>query len=216
MPNSDETIQQELKAKRVFMLDQLVSTLGCSIPTARLKLKRWGAYTSYNQNGRYYTLPSVPRFDHNGLWCFEYVCFSKNGNLRYTLVYLIEKAAAGLTGKEIGDLVRLPPRSFLHHFRDVPGIKREKIGGVYVYFADNPDRYQVQLALRLQQVADVQESMRDGDAVLVLSALIRHHKITLEEIMALPEIKSAGLSTHAVRGFMIREGLQKKTPASKR
>jgi len=219
MRNTDkariEALQQDLKAKTVFMLDQLVSELTCSIPTARLTMKRWGAYTSYNRNGRYYTLPAVPRFDRNGLWCFENICFSKNGNLKHTLVYLIEKAAAGLTGNQIGELVRLQPRSFLHHFKDVPGIKREKIGGVYIYFTDNPDRYQVQLALRLHQVSDAQESLRDVDVVLVLSALIRHHKITLEEIMALPEIRAAGLSVHAVRGFLIREGLQKKMPVSR-
>ncbi len=219
MSGSDESkieaLQRELKRKKVFMLGRLVSQLKCSIPTARLKLKHWGAYTSYNQNGRYYTLPAVPRFDRNGLWCFEGICFSKHGNLKNTLIYLIEQASAGLTGKQIGDLVGLPPRSFLHHFRDVPGIKREKVGGVYVYFADDPDRYRIQLALRLREVADAQESLRDFEMVLVLSALIRHHSITLEEIMALPEIKSAGVSIHAVRGFLIREGLQKKMPGSK-
>ena len=219
MPGFDESIisalQRDLKRKKVFMLDQLVSQLKCSVPTARMKLKRWGAYTSYNQNGRYYTLPAVPRFDRNGLWCFKDICFSKNGTLKNTLIYLIEQASTGLTGKEIGDLVRLAPRSFLHHFRGVSGIKREKIGGVYVYFADNPDRYQVQLALRLRELADVQESLRDFEMVLVLSALIKHHGITLEEIMALPEIKAAGVSVHAVRGFLIREGLQKKMPVSR-
>jgi hypothetical protein len=135
--------------------------------------------------------------------------------LKNTLVYLIEQAPVGLTGKEIGNLLGLPPRSFLHHFRDVPGIKREKIGGVYVYFAGNPDRYQVQLTLRLREVANAGESLRDFEMVLVLSALIRHHGVTLEEIMALPEIKAAGVSVHAVRGFLIREGLQKKMPVSK-
>jgi hypothetical protein len=92
---------------------------------------------------------------------------------------------------------------------------REKIGGVYVYFSENPDRYRVQLALRLRDLADAQESLRDFEIVLLLSALIRHHGITLEEIMALPEIKSAGVTIHAVRGFLIREGLEKKMPVSK-
>lgn len=219
MQHPDESeikaLQRGLKRKKVFTLDQLTSRLDCSIPTARLYIKRWRAYTSYNQNGRYYTLPAVPRFDRNGLWCFEDICFSKNGNLKKTLVHLIKTASAGLTGKEIGELVRLPPRSFLHHFRGVPGIKRAKIGTVYVYFSDMDDRYQVQLALRLREVADSQEPLRDFEAVLVLRALIRHHGITLEEIMDLPEIKEADISVHAIRGFMIREGLQKKMPVSK-
>ena len=219
MPGADgskiEALKRDLKRKKVFMLDQLASQLECSIPTARLNLKRWGAHTSYNQNGRYYTLPTVPRFDGNGLWCIKDICFSKSGNLKNTLIHLIEKAPAGLTGKEIGDLVRLSPRSFLHHFRHVLGIKREKIGGAYVYFSDGVDRYPVQLALRLKEIVDAQEPLRDFEMVLVLSALIKHRGITLEEIMALPEVKAAGISIHAVRGFLIREGLQKKMPASR-
>ena len=45
---------------KVFTLEQLVASLSCSIPTARLKLKQWQTYTSYNQNGRYYAMPAVP------------------------------------------------------------------------------------------------------------------------------------------------------------
>ena len=64
---------------KVFTLERLVSSLSCSIPTARLKLKQWGAYTSYNQNGRYYTMSTVPRFDNNGLWNYEDIYFSRYG-----------------------------------------------------------------------------------------------------------------------------------------
>lgn len=50
------------KAK-VFTIGDISSALKCSIPNARLKLKQWQAHTSYNQNGRFYALPQVPRFD---------------------------------------------------------------------------------------------------------------------------------------------------------
>ena len=54
-----ESVFKFLEGKKVFTLDQLVSSLSCSTPTARLKLKQWQTYTSYNQNGRYYTMPTV-------------------------------------------------------------------------------------------------------------------------------------------------------------
>ena len=41
------TFLEEIK---IFTIDQIVSSLNCSIPTARLKLKYWQAYTSYNHN----------------------------------------------------------------------------------------------------------------------------------------------------------------------
>lgn len=130
---SEETLRDVFKFLeriKVFTLDGLMSAMGCSMPSARMKLKQWKAYTSFNQNGRYYTMPTVPRFDDNGLWFYENVLFCRYGNLRNTIVHLINNSASGLTGNEIGKLVRLSPRSFLHHFRNVGGIQREKIEGV--------------------------------------------------------------------------------------
>lgn len=204
-----------LENVKVFTVQQLVSSLSCSVPTARLKLKQWKAYTSYNHNGRYYALPKVPRFDKNGLWCYEDVCFSKYGNLKRTIVYLIDSSPSGLTGKEIGSLVRLDPRSFLHHFRAVGGIQREKIEGVYVYFSENPDRYEKQLKSRSQVARSGEELLSDSDAVVILSALIKHHDISVEDIMGLPEIRMHKISSSVIRDFLDRHGLLKKTLTTK-
>ena len=114
-----------LEDSKVFTLDKLLSVLSCSTPTARLKLKQWKAYTSYNKNSRYYAMPSVACFDENGMWHYENIFFSKYGNLRNTVIHLINNSSSGLNGKEIGELVRLPVRSFLNHFRNLAGIQRE-------------------------------------------------------------------------------------------
>ncbi len=207
-----KTSFKHLKRKKVFTLEHLVSYLECSIPTARLRLKKWKTYTSYNQNGRYYSLQTVPRFDENGLWRYEDIFFSKNGNLKTTIVYLIEKSLSGLTGKEIGDLVGLPPRSFLHHFRNIAGIHREKVEGLFIYFSDDPGRYQKQAGNRSSLIVNQDKLFRDADAVIILTALIRHHQISLEEIMALPEIRAQKLSSFIVQDFLSRHDLLKKTP----
>jgi len=200
---------------KVFTLERLVSSLSCSVPTARLKLKQWGAYTSYNQNGRYYAISTVPRFDNNGLWHYKDICFSRYGNLKNTIVQLVERSSSGLTGKEIGALVRLDPRSFLHHFRNAGGIQREKPDGVYVYFSDNPVIYKQQRKSRSKLTHPVGEFLSEGDAVVILCALIKHHGICLEGIMALPEIRMHKISPVAIRDFMERHGLVKKNPATK-
>ncbi|MEA2038901.1 MAG: hypothetical protein U9N82_03605 [Thermodesulfobacteriota bacterium] len=204
-----------LEDMKVFTLERLVSSLSCSVPTARLKLKQWGAYTSYNQNGRYYAMSTVPRFDNNGLWNYEDIYFSRYGNLKNTIVHLVEKSPSGLTGKEIGVLVRLDPRSFLHHFRNVGGIQREKPEGVYVYFSDNPVTYKHQRKSRSKLTHPVGEFFSEGDAVVILSAMIKHHGICLEDIIALPEIRMHKISPAAIHDFMERHGLVKKTPATK-
>ena len=214
---SEETIKRVFKfleGIKIFTLDRLVSSLGCSVPSARVKLKQWRAYTSYNQNGRYYSLPTVPRFDENGLWFYEDVFFCRYGNLRNTVVRLIHHSPSGLTGNEIGKLLRLSPRSFLHHFRNVGGIRREKIEGAYVYFSDDPVRYRDQVRQRLEVLSDTQKSLTEVDAVVLLRALIRHHGISEEEIMALPEIKTRKISVLVIRDFLRRHGLLKKTPVT--
>lgn len=214
---SEETLKgvfKFLQGIKVFTLDRLVSSLGCSVPSARVRLKQWRAYTSYNQNGRYYTLPTVPRFDEKGLWFYKDVFFCRYGNLRNTVVGLVHHSPSGLTGNEIGKLVRLSPRSFLHHFRNVRGIHREKIEGVYVYFSDDPVRYQDQVRQRWEVLSGTPKSLTEADAVVLLSALIRHHGISEEEIMALPEIKTREISVFVIREFLNRHGLLKKTPVT--
>ncbi len=214
-----------LQKEKTFTIDLLASLLDCSTPGARLKLKQWQAHTSYNQNGRYYALPAIPRFDENGLWDYRQIHFSRQGTLKNTVVHLVHKSSSGLSGNQIGELVKLSPRSFLHHFRDAPGLRREKHDGVYVYFSSDSDRYELQLENRLADLALGTGPLSDADAVIILAALIKgcpvglrgkHHGVTAEQIAALPEVKERKLSPFVIRQFMERYGLLKKTPATER
>ncbi len=215
-PEKIESTQAVLKKTKVFTLAQLSSMLECSSRTAQSKLKQWQAHTSYNQNGRYYALPSIPRFDENGLWDYRQIHFSRQGTLKNTVVHLVSKSSSGLTGCQIGELVKLSPRSFLHHFRDAPGLRREKQGGVYVYFSDGSDSYELQLENRLAELALEAGPLSDAEAVMILAALIKHHGITAKQIAALPEVKERTLSPFVIMQFMERHGLLKKTPATER
>jgi hypothetical protein len=87
------TVIQKFKNKKVVTIVVLAAWLSCSIATARRRLKAWRAYTSYNHNGRFYTLPEIADFDDNGLWRHQGVFFSKHGNLKRTLAYLVIHSA---------------------------------------------------------------------------------------------------------------------------
>lgn len=216
-----KNVQKILKKERVFTLHRLISLLRCSRRTAQTRLKHWKACTSYNQNGRFYTMPQSPNFDTNGLWHYENKFFSRHGNLKNTVLYLIRHSDSGLSGEQLGKLLGLLPRSFLHHFRDIPGIQREKKDGLYVYFCDEPNKYKLQVQNRMTIIAStfIKKSLSDADAVLVLTALIRHHNISIsiEEIMALPEIKARKFQISVIGQFLQRHGLLdvKKTPITK-
>ena len=204
-----------LKKKKVFDFPTLLFLLNCSVRSGRLKLKQWDAHTSYNRKGQYYALPGVPRFDEDGLWRYRDAYFSKYGTLKNTVVHLIGASSAGLTGDQIGKIVRLSPRSFLYHFRDITGIQREKHQGVYVYFSDDEARYKQQVASRLETIA-LGEVISDADAVVILVALLNHHDITVDHIARLPEVKARNLSTPAIDNYLRQHGLGKKTLRSKR
>ena len=204
-------VLKHLEKVKTFTIGELVSFLKCSIPNARLKLKLWETYTSYNQNGRFYALPQVPRFDHHGLWRHENSSFSKHGNLKKTIVYLVSSASAGLTGKQLGELLGLSPQSFLHHFRNCQGICRKKHDSIYVYFSDESSVYERQVQQRNSFVCrQPVVSISDSEAIIILVAILRHHGISAEEIMALPEIKKSKITKPAIKGFLEYHELEKK------
>lgn len=205
-----------VKKEKIFTLNKLVSILDCSSRTAQAKLKLWKTYTSYNQNGKYYTLPEIPHFDIHGIWQFKKVAFSKHGNLKKTIVHLVASAPAGLTGRQLGKLLGLSPQSFLHHFRKCSGICREKYAGVYVYFSDDTSVYERQTQQRSSLAClPAIITISDPEAVMILVAIIRNHGISAEEILKLPEIKKSKIKLTVIQGFLEYHGLEKKIPDSR-
>jgi len=142
----------EFRRRKVMTVEQLVELLGCSISTVRNRLSSWRAYTSYNHNGRYYTLPAIPRFNEHGLWRYKTVGFSKHGNLKQTVIQLVRNADRGLDAAEIGQLVGLPPRSFLSHFRNAAGLTRQRLEGRFIYFSDERSVFSRQKQAREQAI----------------------------------------------------------------
>jgi hypothetical protein len=92
-----EVVHKDWKKKKLFVLEDLLEKLDCSVITVRRRLKKWNAISSYNKNGRYYTLSDIAKFDNNGLWICQDIGFSKNGNLTQTITQLISSSAAGFS-----------------------------------------------------------------------------------------------------------------------
>jgi len=105
-------VTRAFKRQKVVTIVQLSNWLSCSIVTARRRLKAWHAYTSYNHNGRYYTLPEIAQFDDIGLWWHQGAFFSKHGNLKQTLVYLVAHSEQGLSSTELGEILGLAATLF--------------------------------------------------------------------------------------------------------
>ncbi|MCF6177636.1 MAG: hypothetical protein L3J71_17915 [Victivallaceae bacterium] len=62
LDNMFELVHKDWKKKRIFVLEELLEKLNCSVITVRRRLKKWDAMSSYNKNGRYYTLSDIAKF----------------------------------------------------------------------------------------------------------------------------------------------------------
>lgn len=200
---------------KVLTLSQVSKTHDCSIRTVQRQFAELAVLRSYNKNSRYYTLPAIPKFNIHGIWPYRDILFSKYGNLRQTVKHMILASEDGLSGNEIGDIVNLLPRSFMHHFRDVGGIFREKHGGVYIYFSNDPTIYARQIIKRVQ--ADDAKRISDAIAIKILVVYIKHPELSEDGLSSiLRREQNVNVSPSMITNLLSFYGLLKKTPDSRR
>jgi hypothetical protein len=208
----DETsVLKRFRRLKVLTIEQLVDLLKSSMMTARRRLKKWKALTSFNQNGRYYTLPETPKFDNHGIWEYQRILFSNYGNLKQTILELIRRSEAGLSAREVAHIVKIPPNSSIFsQLQRVSGIKREKHQGHFVYFSDEPQTYQKQKsALPRPQAAALPS---DEEAVLILVQYIKHPHIGVEELSERVARQGKRMEPSVIERFLEHHGLLKKIP----
>lgn len=208
----EDKVLKLFRAKKVMTLTQLALRMQCSERTVHRRLKQWQAINSYNKNGRYYTLPDIPKFDADGLWRWRGILFSKYGNLPQTLVALVRNSKAGLDAAELAELIGLSPRSFLSLFRDHPDLKREKHQGCLVYFSCDRTICTQQKKQRLMMIRS-EKLPSDIEAIAILVETIKQPNLAIEELCTHLKAKKHRITPEAVRNLFAYHGLTvKKTP----
>ena len=213
----DETVNETKILKiilrnKIITIDALSSLLNSSIKTARRRLKLWEAYTSYNENGRYYTLPNIPKFDDNGLWAYRKVRFSKYGNLKQTSIHLIKRSRAGLDVAEMSEVLGISVRSFLTALREHSDIKREKIQGRFVYFSAVETDYRKQKDYRAD-MARIKQLPSDIEAILILVETIKYPHLSIEGVALKLREKNCNVTPKSIQNLFDHHGLTvKKMP----
>ncbi len=195
----------------VLTILELSTLADCSIVTARRYLRRWGAYTSYNRNGRYYVLADVPEFDDNGLWCFGDIRFSRYGNLKQTILHLIENSPEGLDASAISKLLGFDSHSLLSRLEAGSVLRREKYGSRFVYFSTESKVFKQQSEKRQLLPGKPGGILSDAAAVLVLVERIKHPGLGLTRLTERLQEQGLAVELPDVRDFFIRYGLLKKT-----
>ncbi len=199
-------------AEKVMTINDLKKRMIVSEITIRRKLKKSGAITSYNKNGKFYTLPHIPRFDTNGLWNYKDIRFSKYGNLTQTIIQLTNQSSSGLHADIIGGLIAYPPHSLLNQLCLKSTIQREKLHGKYVYFSIDKQLYKSQLnkytSLQTQYIEDEISCII---AVRLLIEKIRRPKDSLFHLVRTLHRENIKISELQAEHFFEKHGIEKKT-----
>lgn len=213
----EDEILKVFKKEKVLTIKQLKEFLICSERTVQRRLIQWGTYRSYNQNGRYYVLQSVPTFDEYGLWRYRGIFFSKNGNLRETVLSLINNSPSGLTVNEIDKHMRVSLKSFLSQERNIGELCREKKSGRFVFFSSDEKVYAAQkhnrddseIRIKLTQLPT------DAEAVIILVEQIKYPHLSIEQLSKRLKKKGQRISSKTIRTLFECHGLTKKKVGTK-
>ena len=206
--------RQAFGRRKIMTLGEVAELIRSSIHTARRRLRQWRAANSYNHNGRYYTLPGVPEFDGNGLWRWRGVFFSQYGNLKQTVMALVQRSPAGLDAGEMRSLLGLDPRSFLSAFANDPRLRREKTQGRFVYYGSDAAVYNGQRERRGRLKA-TGRAPTPFEAIAILVEKIKHPALSYEALQRRLRKQKVWVETETLQNFFLRHGLTvKKTPPS--
>lgn len=169
----------------VQTLDDLGIKSGCQHRTLQRIIKSCNLITSYNQNARFYTAPSLCHFNADGIWNFKQILFSKYGNLFETITALIDKSMAGYTGRELSLIILVKADDALHVMWLKERVRRQKTGGSQVYFSMREDLFKQQLSAREQQAPVAMETLALPDyqrTIAVLVEIIVQDSIVAEKL----------------------------------
>ena len=205
----EKRILQIFRVKKIMTISQLISLFNCASRTVQRKLHLWQAISSYNKNGKFYVLPEIPNYDEHGIWRYRQCYFSRQGNLKNTLIHFVTNSHAGLSASEIGNLLRLDPRSFLSHFRHHPQLFREKVNGRFIYFSQDEGIRRVQAQNRHQQDQSGQLPT-DAEAVLIFVEFIRYPDSNNQELSERLQKNGMAVTAEIVTKLFKYHSLEKK------
>lgn len=185
---SKQMLVKLLQSKSVVEFREIQEALaGASRSTAYRYLEQVSYRSSYNCNGRYYTLHDPAKYDRWGLFSAGAVHFSVDGTLKATVVRLVRESEAGWTQRELQDLLRVRVQLFLMDAVREGAIDREAIGRLFVYLHADPKVRRDQLSRRLEGIAEASrrpEAEVDDEVIIrILLVLLRYPGSTVEDVV---------------------------------
>ncbi len=129
-----------------------------------------------------------PFTDRFGLFSFGDIHFSRNGTVGETIKHLVYELVAGLTSRELQDVLHLRVQVFLLGAVRQAAVVREKLDGFYVYVHTDSSVRELQLQQRSEQLdagMSLSGEARVDDEVIiaVLLTLLKHREAKAAEVL---------------------------------
>ena len=177
---SPDMIIQLLQSKDVVTFEEMQNALGAASRATTFRyLKQVQYMRSYNYNGRYYTFRDPTCFDRWGLYSYGDIYFSRDGKLGNAVRRLVRESEAGMTQRELQNLLKVRVQVLLLEAARHDKLRREIVEGFYLYLHNDSAIGDTQLKNRHGHIASLrspQDSVKVDDHIIieVLLILIRH------------------------------------------
>jgi len=191
---------------KVLTISELAHHLDCAEITARRQLHALGYVSSYTHNSRYYSIKSVVKFNHHGIWCYNNICFSKFSTLKRTITHLIDNSTAGMTVSQISHILTIKCYAPLNLFYKNGYFNRIKPDKQFIYLSKQENIYQQQLGY-YKQAGD----LKPQTAIQLLIEYINNPNATCGQLSQALARKNFKVTTEAIHWFFEQHDV-KKTP----
>ena len=209
------TLVEALKRKRLLTITELCKIADRSAMTVWRILKPLGYSTSFNFNGRYYTLRETAQFDADGLWFYRDVGFSSFGNLSRTLVGLVHRSKLGMTSKELSAILKVRVQNQLYHLLARDQVERSEWGRAHVYLSIEEDVRKEQLRRREASKEKAlpspgAQAPSESETIAILAELVRMPRSSARRIAAILAARGLEITREKVLAVIEKYDLRRK------
>jgi predicted transcriptional regulator len=216
MSSIDITELKELFKKNIVLdIDDLMKQTSSSKITVFRNLKDIGYTTSYNHNGKYYTLLETAKFDESGIFDHKGILFFRHGGIQELVIKEIKSSEKGYTAEELRNKIRTRVSNQLHQFVSKGLIIRKKYADFYVYYSIDDTTQQKQISnrekeLKIPSTKEESEISSEKKTIRILLEIIQNPKAQPYEIGKILRHEGLKISDSFIQNIFEKYDIQKK------
>lgn len=208
-----KAVENLFQEQHVADMKELQKVLGTtSRVTVFRYLRQLNYITSFTHSARYYSLPTIAKFDQDGLWYRGDIGFSKHGTLLNTLIYFVTQSEAGKTNAELEGQFRIRVQNSLLKLLKTNKIGREiLVKKTYLYVSSDPNKRKKQIKTRKKRGG--KERISDWNVIEILIEIIRISSASVSAGAVANNLRKRGssITRNQVEQVFQEYGLEKKT-----